>query len=165
MANNDSLKLKRYENVISDLNNQVLNIRSQLAQRDANDLFEMDNLMEKISSMENEKSEQDKKIKLLSEQVSNYSSDIRKSVSANEKLKIDVERYKGVITSLKEEKESFVKLIDNLKKENEELRNYQIKNNNFKKQSIDNNTEEEQLEHIKKNLTEKEDENKNKNGK
>ena len=96
-------KIKENENIISNLNNQVINIRSQLAQRNANDLFEMDNLMEKISSMENEKSEQDKKIKLLSEQVSNYSSDIRKSVSANEKLKIDVERYKGVITSLKEE--------------------------------------------------------------
>ncbi len=89
---NLQIKIKENENVISDLNNQVLNIRSQLAQRDANDLFEMDNLMEKISSMENEKSEQDKRIKLLSEQVSNYTSDIRKSVSANEKLKIDIER-------------------------------------------------------------------------
>ena len=51
-------KIKENENLISNLNNQVLDIRSQLAQRDANDLFEMDNLMEKISSMENEKSEQ-----------------------------------------------------------------------------------------------------------
>ena len=109
--------------------------------------------MEKISSMENEKSEQDKKIKLLSEQVSNYSSDIRKSVSANEKLKIDVERYKGVIVSLKEEKDNFVKIIDNLKKENEELRDNQIKNNNeIKKENDDLKEEIKNLKEKNKNL-------------
>ena len=41
--------------------------------------------METLSTIENVKSEQDKTIKLLTEQMKNYSSDIRKSVYANEK--------------------------------------------------------------------------------
>ena len=145
-------KIKENENVISNLNKQVIEIRSQLAQRDANDLFEMDGLMEKLSSMENEKNEQEKKIKILTEQVFNYSSDIRKSVSSNEKLKIDIERYKSVITSLKEEKENFLKIINNLKKENEDNKNSQINNineiNEIKKDNLN-------LKEIIKNLEDK----------
>ena len=53
--------------------------------------------MERLSTMENVKSEQDKKIKVLTEHITNFSSDIRKSVSVNEKLKIDIERYKNVL--------------------------------------------------------------------
>ena len=71
LNNNLQNKKKENENIIKNLNNQIFDIKVNQPKRRQNDLFDMDNLMERLSTMENVKSEQDKKIKLLTEQIKN----------------------------------------------------------------------------------------------
>ena len=95
--------LSESKSTIDNLTNLNKNLQEQVTKRSTSDLFEMDNLMEKISKLEGEKEEQNQRIKELTDQLQNYSTNYSSisSISSNEVN--GVPEYKKALTHLKHE--------------------------------------------------------------
>ena len=106
---------------IDNLSNLNKNLQEQITKRSTSDLFEMDNLMEKISKLEGEKEEQNQRIKELTEQLHNYSTNYSSisSISSNEVN--GVPEYKKALTHLKHELKVQIKKNEDIKFELESL--------------------------------------------
>ena len=95
--------LSESKSTIDNLTNLNKNLQEQVTKRSTSDLFEMDNLMEKISKLEGEKEEQNQRIKELTDQLQNYSTNYSSIsfISSNEVN--GVPEYKKALTHLKHE--------------------------------------------------------------
>lgn len=98
-----SLEVKVSDNkqTIDNLNNLNQNLQDQITKRNANDLFEMEGLMEKVAQLETEKEEQSQKIKELTDQVHNYSTNYSTMSTVSSSEINGIPEYKKAVSKLK----------------------------------------------------------------
>lgn len=95
------VKVSDDKQTIDNLNNLIKNLQDQITKRNANDLFEIDGLMEKVAHLETEKEEQSQKIKELTEQLNNYSTNYSTISTVSSSEINGIPEYKKALSKLK----------------------------------------------------------------